>query len=196
MRSICVFCGSSMPQETAYTETAKRLGELLAEREIRLVYGGADVGLMGTVANACLGRGGTVVGVMPQHLVDLEVAHGGLTDLKVVDTMHERKRVMSDLSDGFIALPGGIGTLEETFEIFTWLQLGLHTKPLGLLNPKGFYDHLNRFLSHMTGEGFLMDFHRAMLMVESECDALLDRFENYRPIAREKWFDKRQHKAS
>ena len=195
MKSICVFCGSSLPEEAAFTEAARKLGALLADRGIRLVYGGADVGLMGAVANACLRNGGSVVGVMPQHLVEMEVAHSGLTDLRVVDTMHERKRVMSELSDGFISLPGGIGTLEETFEMFTWLQLGLHAKPLGLLNPKGYYDHLTKFLAHMVGEGFLMARHREMLLVEPDCQSLLDRFERYEPVIQSKWFDKARHKA-
>lgn len=195
MKSICVFCGSSLPEEPSFTEAARTLGELLADRGIRLVYGGADVGLMGIVANACLKNGGSVVGVMPRHLVEMEVVHGGLTDLRVVDSMHERKRVMSELSDGFISLPGGIGTLEETFEMFTWLQLGLHAKPLGLLNPLGFYDHLNRFLEHMVGEGFLMNLHLEMLMVESDCETLLGRFERYEPVIQGKWFDQNQHKV-
>ncbi len=196
MKSICVFCGSSLPEEPAYIGAAAKLGKLLAEKGIQLVYGGADVGLMGVTANACLENGGTVVGIMPKHLVEMEVAHQGLSELLVVESMHERKALMNELSEGFISLAGGIGTLEETFEMFTWLQLGLHAKPLGLLNTRGFYDHLTRFLGHMVDEGFLMSLHSEMLMIETDPAPLLDRFEAYEPVIRSKWFDKEQHRAS
>ncbi len=160
---------------------------MLAEAEIRLVYGGGHVGLMGAVANAALDAGGEVTGVMPRALVDREIAHTGLTRLHVVGSMHERKALMSELSDGFVALPGGTGTLEEFFEVLTWAQLGEHGKPCGLLNVAGYYDPLLAVLDHMVDRKFLSDVHRAMVLVETDPAAMLERFEAYRPPKTAKW---------
>lgn len=195
MKSICVFCGSSLGHEPAFIEAAKNFGMLLAERNIHLVYGGANVGLMGTIANACLQKGGTVTGIMPKALVDMEVAHEGLTEIKIVETMHERKALMSEISDGFVSLPGGIGTLEETFEMLTWGQLGIHSKPVGLLNIMGFFDHLLKFLTIMVEQGFLLSQHLEMLQIDSDPQSLLERLETYKPLALEKWFDKEINRA-
>ncbi len=194
MKSLCVFCGSSLGKDPSFRDAACCLGELLAERDIQLIYGGADVGLMGCVANACIDKGGAVIGVMPENLVDMEVAHSHLTELKIVKTMHERKAMMSDLSDGFISLPGGIGTIEETFEMFTWLQLGLQIKPLGLLNVSGFYDHLKQFLESMVQKGFLLKQHLEMLLIMPEVESLLDTLLVYKPQKLDKWFDKEKNK--
>ena len=172
---ICVFCGSSPGRGDGYREAAATLGRLMAERGIGLVYGGASVGTMGVVADAAVAAGGEVVGVIPQALVDREVAHEGLTDLRVVRDMHERKATMADLSHGFIALPGGAGTMEELFEVWTWAQLGLHAKPIGLLDVDGFYDPLGAMLDHMVTEGFLSAANRDMVAFEVDPVALLDR---------------------
>lgn len=195
MKRICVFCGSSLGRSSIYQEAARLLGKLLAEQKIELVYGGANVGLMGAVANACLENGGVAIGVIPKNLVNMEVAHDRLSELKIVDTMHERKQVMSDLSDGFLSLPGGIGTLEETFEMFTWLQLGLQIKPMGLLNIAGFYDDLSRMLQKMVAESFLLDAHRNMLLVDSDVGTLLDKLVRFKPVKLDKWFDRKKNLA-
>jgi uncharacterized protein (TIGR00730 family) len=187
MRSVCVYCGSSAGDRPEYVDAARALGHTLAQRGIELIYGGAQVGLMGHVANAVLERGGRVIGVIPQMLVRKEIAHAGLTALHVTASMHERKQKMADLSEGFIALPGGIGTFEELFEIWTWGQLGLHRRPCGLLNVAGYYDDLVRFLDHATASGFIRAEQRAMLSVESDVDALLARFDAYAAPAVEKW---------
>lgn len=187
---LCVFCGSSSGQDPIYLETARALGETMAAQGIELVYGGASVGLMGAVADAALAKGGHVIGVMPQALVDKEIAHGGLSDLRVVGSMHERKALMSELADGFIALPGGVGTLEEWFEVWTWSQLGIQRKPCGLLNVAGYYDHLLAFLDHVTAERFLAPDHRAMVLVDEDGDRLLDRLAGYRHPYTEKWLDR------
>lgn len=163
------------------------LGRTLAARGIGLVYGGGNVGLMGIIADSCMKAGGEVIGVIPRFLMELEVGHGALTDLRVVKTMHERKALMADLSDGFIALPGGIGTMEELFEVWTWGQLGEHEKPVGLLDVAGYYDSMRTFIDHMVAEGFLRDHHRAMLMVETEAEPLLDRLAAYEPPKQPKW---------
>ncbi len=181
MRRICVFCGSSLGLRPAYAEAARATGRLIAERGLGLVYGGGEVGLMGVLANAAMAAGGEVIGVIPEALMRMEVGHPELTALHVVDTMHERKAMMADLSDAFIALPGGIGTLEELFEVWTWGQLGIHPKPLGFLDVDGYYDHLHAFLDHSVSEGFLKDRHRAMAAVESDPAALLDRLAAYVP---------------
>lgn len=175
----CIFSGSSWGVRDEYSRTAEALGRLLVEAGIGLVYGGASVGLMGTVADAVLRQGGEVIGVIPQSLVDKEVAHKGLQDLRITASMHERKALMADLSDGFIALPGGIGTLEEMFEVWTWAQLGHHNKPCGLLNVEGFYDGLRSFLDSVSREGFLKDVHRKMLLSESDPTALLAAMRTY-----------------
>jgi uncharacterized protein (TIGR00730 family) len=178
---LCVFCGSSPGRNPAYMEAARQLGELLARQGIGLVYGGASVGLMGAVADAAKAGGGEVIGVIPKALATVEVAHTGLEDLRVVKSMHQRKALMAELSDGFIALPGGIGTLEELFEVWTWGALGEHAKPCGLLNIAGFYDGLAGFMDHVAGEQFLKPEYRAMLHVESEPAALLTAFDRYVP---------------
>jgi uncharacterized protein (TIGR00730 family) len=184
---VCVFAGSSPGRLPIYREAAVDLGVALVDGGMGLVYGGASVGLMGAVADAVLGRGGEVTGVIPRALVEREVAHTGLTDLRVVGSMHERKALMADLSDGFVALPGGIGTLEELFEVWTWAQLGLHGKPCGLLNVAGYYDGLSGFLDQMVAESFLKPEHRGMLVVERDPRMLLAAMRQYTPPAVRKW---------
>jgi uncharacterized protein (TIGR00730 family) len=187
MRSVCVFCGSNPGARDSYADAARRLGRALAARRLKLVYGGAAVGLMGALADAALAAGGEVIGVIPAALVEREIAHKGLTELHAVRSMHERKALMADLSDGFIALPGGAGTLEEAFEVWTWGQLGHHRKPVGLINVEGFFDGLLGFLDHLTAEQFMRREHREMLLVASDPDDLLERFESYRAPVVEKW---------
>lgn len=174
MQRVCVFCGSSPGRDPVYARVARELAAALARRRIGIVYGGASVGVMGALADAALAEGGEVIGVIPRHLVDKERSHGGLTDLHIVESMHERKALMGSLSDGFVALPGGLGTLEEFFEVLTWNQLGIHAKPCGLLNAGGFYDSLTSFLDHTVCEQFVPEAHRAFLLVAPEPDALLD----------------------
>jgi hypothetical protein len=187
MQSVCVFCGSNFGAREAYSQAAVALGRTIARRGLRLVYGGAKVGLMGIVADAALAAGGTVTGVMPTALVQREVAHAGLTELHEVGSMHERKKLMADLSDGFVALPGGAGTLEELFEIWTWAQLGHHRKPVGVLNVAGFFDGLLRFLDHQSEERFMRAEHRGMLLAGTDPAELLDRFATYQAPAVDKW---------
>jgi uncharacterized protein (TIGR00730 family) len=187
MKRICVFCGSSMGFDPAYAEQARALGKLLAERGIGLVYGGASVGTMGAVADGALAAGGEVIGVIPEHLSSVEISHAGLTELHVVADMHQRKAKMAALSDGFLALPGGAGTLEELFEIWTWSQLGLHTKPLGLVDVGGFYGPLWTFVEHMVSEGFLRAEHRDVIMMDADPAVLLDKFADYTPPEAPKW---------
>ena len=165
MKRLCVFCGANSGHDPRYGEAAAALGRGIAQAGLGLVYGGASIGLMGAVADAALAEGGEVIGVIPQTLVAREVAHHGLSDLRVVTSMHERKALMADLSDGFIALPGGVGTLEELFEVWTWSHLGLHRKPCGLLDVAGFYSGLGRFIDHVQQEGFLRDGVRDMLLM-------------------------------
>lgn len=174
---ICVFTGSRHGARTEYADAAKRLGRVLVERGYGLVYGGGNVGLMTVIADRVLELNGHVTGVIPDSLVSKEVAHQGLTELRVVQSMHERKALMAELSDGFIAMPGGIGTMEEFFEVLSWAQLGIHDKPCGLLNVAGYYDPLIQFLDHAVGQDFIKPKHRALLIVESEPVKLLDRFE-------------------
>ncbi len=180
MKRICVFCGSSSGAKPEYAQAAKRLGSVLVERRLGLVYGGGNVGLMGQIANAVIEQGGEVIGVIPRGLLERRVALTGLSDLRVVGSMHERKAVMAELADGFIALPGGLGTLEELFEVWTWAQLGLHQKPCGLLNICDYYTPLITFLERLVAEGFLADAHRSMVMVQDQPEALLDQFDHYR----------------
>ncbi len=187
MTRLCVFCGSSSGDAPAYTAAARALGTALARRGIGLVYGGASVGLMGAVADAALEAGGDVIGVMPEALAKKELAHAGLTELRIVASMHERKALMAELSDGFIALPGGLGTLEELFEVWTWAQLGYHAKPCALLNVAGFYDPLIAFLDGVVAHRFLKPAHRAMLVVTDDSDDLLDRLATYQPPDVGKW---------
>ncbi|WP_216214198.1 LOG family protein [Amycolatopsis aidingensis] len=179
MKSICVFCGSSDGRGQEYTEQAAALGGMLARRGITLVYGGASVGIMGVVADAALAEGGTVLGVIPEQLVRAEVAHQGLTELYVVADMHERKAKMSALSEGFLALPGGAGTLEELFEVWTWAQLGLHDKPIGLVDTGGYYRKLVEFIDHMLTEGFLRPSTRELLAVDPDPAVLLEKFAGF-----------------
>ena len=190
MTRLCVFCGSSDGARAEYVATARQVGETLARRRIELVYGGGRVGLMGAVADAALAAGGTAVGVIPDALVAREVAHRGLTDLRVVSSMHERKALMADLADGFIALPGGFGTLEEYCEILTWAQLGLHRKPCGILNVAGYYDPLLALFDRFTAERFVRPDSRALVLVEETIAALLDRMAHYASPVRERWIER------
>jgi uncharacterized protein (TIGR00730 family) len=175
LRRLCVFCGSSAGTRPEYLRAAESLGAALAERGIGLVYGGASIGLMGAIADAVLARGGEVIGVIPQSLRSKEIAHASVTELRIVSSMHERKAQMAELSHGFIALPSGIGTLEELFEVWTWSQLGLHAKPVALLNVAGYYDALLAFLDRTREEGFVRAATRNILVTATEPDALLDR---------------------
>lgn len=187
VHSVCVFCGSSPGGDPAYRAAAEAMGREIAQRGLRLVYGGAKVGLMGAVADAALKVGGDVVGVLPHALSDKEIAHTGLTRLEIVGSMHERKARMAELSEAFVALPGGAGTLEEIFEIWTWGQLGFHAKPAGFLNARGYYDHLRAFIDHTVAEAFLRVPHRDMLIFRDDPGAVLDAFFAYSPPAVEKW---------
>jgi len=180
MKRICVFCGSSPGSKQDYVNAAKLLGTTLAKKNITLIYGGAKVGLMGQLAKACLEAGGEVIGVIPKHLVDMEVAFKEINQLYVVNSMHERKNKMSDLSDGFIALPGGIGTIEEFFEILTWAQLGLHQKPCGILNTCHYFDRLMNFIDYSVEEQFVEIEHRNIVQISEEPDELINKFEKYK----------------
>jgi uncharacterized protein (TIGR00730 family) len=175
LKNICVFCGSGSGVNSVYAQTAQAVGRLLCWRGVDLVYGGGNVGLMGVLADACLAQGGRVIGVIPQALVDKEVAHSGLTELRVVSSMHERKAIMSDSSDAFMALPGGYGTWEELFEMLTWSQLGIHRKPCGLLNVNGYYDPLLELADKAVSEGFLREANRDLLLSDDDPERLLDR---------------------
>ncbi|MCC6443817.1 MAG: TIGR00730 family Rossman fold protein [Armatimonadetes bacterium] len=189
MKRVCIFCGSNEGTRPAYKTSARRTGEALARRGLGLVFGGGHIGLMGAAADAALQAGGEVIGVIPQALVDRELAHRGLSDLHVVSSMHERKATMAALSDAFIALPGGYGTLDELCEILTWAQLGLHAKPCGLLDVEGYYDHLLALLDHAVAQRFLRPEHRALLLDDTDPDRLLDRLTAYQPPALYKWID-------
>ncbi len=190
MKSICVFCGSSYGALEAYADIARETGRAIAEQGYTLVYGGAKVGLMGTVADAALEAGGKVIGVLPRSLQDKEIGHEGLSELHLVDSMHERKAMMADLSDAFIALPGGVGTLEEIFEVWTWGQLGYHKKPCGFLNAEGYYDHLIAFLDHQTEQGFTKQVMRDMAQIASSPLDMIRQFENYAPPSAPKWINR------
>jgi uncharacterized protein (TIGR00730 family) len=190
MKRLCVYCGSRPGNQPDYTEAAENLARVLVRRNIEVVYGGASVGTMGVLANTVLAEGGHVIGIIPQSIVDMEVVHRGVSDLRVVTSMHERKALMAELSDGFIALPGGLGTLDEVFEILTWGQLGLHRKPCGLLNIRDYYRGLVDFLDHAVAERFIAAIHRAMLLVEEEPERLLEQFEHYRAPAVAQWVDR------
>jgi uncharacterized protein (TIGR00730 family) len=191
-RRICVFCGSSAGAHPAYQEAARAVGTLLAEQGIGLVYGGGNVGLMGAVADAALAAGGEVIGVIPEHLEQHELAHRGLSELRVVKSMHERKALMADLSEACVALPGGLGTLEELFEVATWTQLGIHAKPLGLLDVRGYYQLLVKFLDSAVEERFLLAEHRALIQVADDPAALLARLEPFPTVQLRKWLDRRE----
>jgi uncharacterized protein (TIGR00730 family) len=189
LSSICVFCGSNAGADPAYLQAAEAVGQGLAQRGVRVVYGGGKVGMMGAVADAARDAGGEVIGVIPRAIFDLEIGHTGLHDLRVVDSMHERKALMAELSDAFIALPGGIGTLEELFEVYTWAQLGIHAKPLGLMDVVGYYQPLVAFLDHAVQERFLRSETRTLLAVSDELDDLLAALESWEPVALHKWID-------
>jgi uncharacterized protein (TIGR00730 family) len=192
MQRVCIFCGSSHGARPIYREAAERTGRALARRGLGLIYGGGCVGLMGVLADAALAEGGEVIGVIPEAMVAKELAHHGLTQLRVVRSMHERKALMADLADAFVALPGGLGTLEEFCEMLTWAQLGLHGKPCGLLDVEDYYAALLRLLDHAQAEAFLRPQHRAMILVAQEPDLLLDMLAAYRPPQGEKWIGREQ----
>lgn len=181
LKRLAVYCGSATPADPRYIETAELVGRALAERGIGVVYGGGRLGLMGAVADAALAAGGEVIGIIPEALVGAEVAHRGCTELHVVPGMHERKRLFTDLSDGFVTLPGGVGTMDELWEAISWAQLGYHSKPVGLLNVHGFYDQLVGFYRHMADVGFVREAHRGIMVVEEEIGALIDAMTAYMP---------------
>ena len=190
MKRICVFAGSSTGSDAAYAGAARALGRALAVRGMGLVYGGGGIGLMGVVADAALAGGASVIGIIPRALATKEIAHRGVTELRVVPSMHERKAEMATLADGFIALPGGLGTFEELFEVLTWAQLGLHAKPIGLFDAAGYFAPLAGLISHAVAAGFVRSEHAALLCREATADALLDAMAAYRPAPpREKWID-------
>jgi hypothetical protein len=191
-RRLCVFCGSSPGARPEYLEAASQVGRLLAHRGIGLVYGGGRVGLMGAVADAALADGGKVIGIIPGTLARKEVAHQGLADLRIVNSMHERKAQMAELSDGFLALPGGFGTLEELFEVVTWAQIGIHHKPCGLLNVEGYFDPMLSFLDHMLQERFVRPEHRSLILTDTDPARLLDRMEQFHSPVLDKWMDRDQ----
>lgn len=190
MKSITVFCGSSKGSRPEYAEAAVNLARCLAERGIRLIYGGGNVGLMGIIADEMMRQGGEVIGIIPDSLDKKEVGHRGITELRVVNSMHERKALMAELTDGFIAMPGGIGTFEEFFEILTWAQLGFHQKPCGLLNVAGYYDGLLALCDTAVNEGFLRDVHRRLILDESDAVRLLEKMREFQPPTVEKWIDR------
>jgi uncharacterized protein (TIGR00730 family) len=187
MKRVCVFCGSNAGIRPEYGIAAQGLATVLARRGLGLVYGGGKVGLMGLLADSMLEAGGEVIGVIPQSLVAKEVAHHGVSELRVVDTMHQRKALMNELSDAFIALPGGFGTLDEFFEILTWSQLGIHGKPSGLLNVSGYFDSLLAMLDHAVSERFLRPAHRELVITDSDADSLLQRLTSFAPVQAGKW---------
>lgn len=190
MKSVCVFCGSSMGLKPTYQLAAQAMGKALAQQGIELVYGGGNVGLMGEIADAVLAAGGKAIGVMPEALVAKEIAHNGLTKLHIVKSMHERKALMSDLSDAFVALPGGYGTLDEFCEMLTWTQLGLQQKPCGLLNVDGYYDNLIAMFDRAVSEQFLRKENRLLVLEEQDPVRLLDLLANYQPIVVPKWIER------
>lgn len=189
MQRLCVFCGSSPGNDSTFVETAERTGRLIAEQGMELVYGGGGRGLMGAVADGALGANGKVIGIIPRHLFKREGLHHGLTRLEAVDTMHQRKAMMAELSDGFLALPGGIGTMEELFEIWTWTQIGVHGKPCGILNVDGYYDGLLSFLDGMVDRGFLAQSHRDVVLVDDDPASLIERVVAHRPQIHGRWMD-------
>jgi uncharacterized protein (TIGR00730 family) len=190
LRRVCVFCGSSLGIQPAYAEAADDMGRLLAQRSIELVYGGGNVGLMGRLADACLSHGGRAIGVMPRSLVDKEIAHKGLTELHVVESMHARKALMADLADAFVAMPGGYGTWEEFCEVLTWSQLGLHRKGCALLNVDGYYDPFLDMADRAVNQGFLRDAHREFMLSDPDPQRLLDRLTSYTVPIVDKWIDR------
>lgn len=191
-KNICVYCGSNSGNRSDYIKVAKELAKALVERNLGLVYGGASVGIMGVLADEVLRLNGSVTGVIPQSFIAKEVGHRNLTHMHVVSSMHERKSKMVELSDGFIAMPGGLGTLEEIFEVLTWAQLGFHAKPCGLLNICGYFNHLKAFLMHGVDEGFIKQHHIELMIENSSPSQILDHFENYKPSYEDKWVNKKQ----
>ncbi len=192
MRSICVFCGSNVGNSPIYAEAARASARAIAARGLRIVYGGGNVGLMGVFAEAALAAGAEVTGIIPHALHEREVGHRGLADLRVVNSMHERKALMAELADAFIALPGGLGTFEEVFEMLTWVQLGIHRKPCGILNVAGFYDSMIAFLDHAVAAGFLKPEHRGILVIEREPVALLERLATHQLPIFKAWIKRDQ----
>ncbi len=190
MKSLCVYCGSSMGASEIYTEYALDLARQMVQNDLALVYGGGNVGLMGVIATEVIRLGGQATGVIPQALVDKEIGHNSLTELHIVNNMHERKAMMAELSDGFIAMPGGIGTLEELFEVLTWAQLGFHYKPIGLLNVEGFYDSLIAFVGHLVTQRFVTAEQAQLMMHERHAATLLTRFKTFTPTYTNKWATK------
>jgi uncharacterized protein (TIGR00730 family) len=190
IHSLCVFCGSSLGNRPSYAGMARRLARFLLANDISLVYGGANVGLMGILADTMLAGGGRVIGVMPKSLVEREVAHNGLTEMHIVGGMQERKALMADLSDAFMALPGAYGTLDELFEVLTWNQLAIITKPVGLLNIEGFFNPLISMLDHAVDEKFLRPEHRNMLLIDDDFERLLQKFNTWEPVVAEKWIER------
>lgn len=192
IKSVCVFCGSNSGNDDLYRAAAEAMGRQLAARSIRLVYGGGRTGLMGALADSALAHGGNVIGIIPHDLMKREVGHTGLTELRVVNSMHERKALMAELSDAFVAMPGGLGTLEEIFEVWTWAQLGIHKKPVALLNAGGYFDGLIAFLDHAVTQKFVPAEHRAMMIVETVPAVLIQRLNRQKPPAGEKWLELEQ----
>ena len=190
MKRVCVYCGSSNGARPDYLQAARALGRSLVGRGLGLVYGGSNIGLMGALADTVLAEGGEVIGIIPEPLVAREVAHKNLSALRVVGSMHERKALMAELADAFVALPGGFGTLEEFCEIVTWIQLGLHRKPCGLLNVEGYYDGLLSFLNHAVAEGFILPQYRAVVLTDSEADGLLEKIASYEAPPLHRWIDR------
>ncbi|MFM0335822.1 LOG family protein [Paraburkholderia fungorum] len=191
MKSVCVYCGSSDGAKPLYAEAAQAFGRALVQADLALVYGGGKVGLMGVIADTVMAEGGRAIGVIPELLVNKELSHHGLTELHVVPDMHHRKKMMADLSDAFVAMPGGAGTLEELFEVYTWAQLGYHQKPVALLNIDGFYDPLINMLQHTVDEGFMGQTYFDILQVDADPVALIDKVQGYQPPASDKWAIKR-----
>ena len=189
MKTVCVFCGSSTGNNSKYRAAAKHLGKLLAARKLTLVYGGGNVGLMGEIANSVLARGGKAIGVIPQFLAEKELVHKGLSEVKIVESMHERKAMMAELADGFIAMPGGFGTLEETVEVLTWAQLGLHRKPIGLLNVDAYFNFLYEFFKHMVDEEFLHPEYKDMILIKASAAEMVDSLTTYQVPHVDKWSD-------
>ncbi|OGQ17503.1 MAG: Rossman fold protein, TIGR00730 family [Deltaproteobacteria bacterium RIFCSPHIGHO2_02_FULL_40_11] len=192
MKRICVFCGSNQGNDTRFVDEAIKLGQILAQKNIALVYGGANVGLMGILADAVLNNGGSVTGVIPESLVDKEIVHTKLTKLEITKSMHSRKQLMFELSEAFIALPGGLGTLDELFEVLTWAQLGFHKKPCGILNIGGFYDNLLSHFEVLVDKGLMRAEHKGMILVSNQVEDLLSSFLEYKPPTLEKWVNKLQ----
>jgi len=195
LKRVCVFCGSSSGERSEYTEAAIALGHELVKQNIILVYGAGNVGLMGKIADTVLSEGGEVIGVIPEFLLKKEVAHKNLSELHVVDSMHERKALMSELSDAFIALPGGIGTFEELFEVLTWQQLGVQAKPCGLINTSEYFEHLLNLLDHAVNEKFLKPFHRDMLLAADNAGQILEKLKHYEAALADKWIDEKHQSA-